>query len=253
MDKTFKINIVPEKFDDFKTKLKELSNIENIIKIKLTPEYIYMYSAMGGQAVIAFKNYLLKTTDYFGGISEDIDIIIPNAKRLVKNLSFFKDSSKTNFQIKCRSNEKGIFEARMLKFTNGRLIINWVGGDNMAIRDIPKDMLYKMLDVDNRRWYFNITSSDFADIKSLSGINPERLINIAVNKGKVVLSELGSWELQVDNIEEDRSGNYMLNKKFLNNIITTSEIIEYSIYDTFMLIINEDSNLMLSYEQDFTE
>jgi hypothetical protein len=44
----------------------------------------------------------------------------------------------------------------------------------------------------------------------------------------------------------------MLNKRFLT-CITDSKDIEFSIFDNFMLIQDENSNLMLSFEQDFSD
>ena len=43
-----------------------------------------------------------------------------------------------------------------------------------------------------------------------------------------------------------------VNKRFLS-CITDSKDIEFSIFDNFMLIQEENSNLMLSFEQDFSD
>jgi len=44
----------------------------------------------------------------------------------------------------------------------------------------------------------------------------------------------------------------MLNKKFLSCIKDDRDI-QFSIFDNFMLIQDENSNLMLSFEQDFSD
>jgi hypothetical protein len=44
----------------------------------------------------------------------------------------------------------------------------------------------------------------------------------------------------------------MLNKKFLS-CINEMDNIEFSIFETFMLVRDDNSNLMLSFEQDFSD
>ena len=56
---------------------------------------------------------------------------------------------------------------------------------------------------------------------------------------------------EIDEIE-DRNANFILNKKFLSCINERDEI-TFHIFESFMLIKDEDSNLMLSFEQDWSE
>ena len=109
------------------------------------------------------------------------------------------------------------------------------------------------MNLKNRKWAFVIEKSDFSDVKKLSSINGERIINIGVVEGKVLLSERAAWEMEIGSIESTRSANLILNKKFLSCINDSVESIEFSIFDTFMLVKDEYSNLMLSFEQDFED
>ena len=74
-----------------------------------------------------------------------------------------------------------------------------------------------------------------------------------VVKGVVTLSEKSSWELEVDNLNDDRTANLILNKRFLSCINDKMDSIEFIIFDNFMLIKDENSNLMLSFEQNFSD
>jgi hypothetical protein len=74
-----------------------------------------------------------------------------------------------------------------------------------------------------------------------------------VIKGVVTLSEKSSWELEVDNLNDDRTASLILNKRFLSCINDKMDSIEFIIFDNFMLIKDENSNLMLSFEQDFSD
>lgn len=251
----FKIN--SDKFSDFISKLDDLTSIEDTIKLKIDNDNILMYSMMSsGQTMLAFKNYLVNTRDYLeykDDLEYSIDIIIANAKKFVKNLNFIKDSEKIAFEITYKESpdDETIMNGRSLQIVGGKLKFNWIAGEHYEMRDINKESLAQRLNLKNRKWFFNINKSEFSDIKKLSSINSERIININVLNGKVTLSERASWELEIESIDDDRSASLMLNKKFLS-CINEMDIIEFSIFETFMLVRDDSSNLMLSFEQDFS-
>ena len=64
-----------------------------------------------------------------------------------------------------------------------------------------------------------------------------------VTKGKVIFSEKSSWELEVDEIETEIFF-LILNKRFLSCINDKLENIEFCIFENFMLIKDENSNLI---------
>jgi hypothetical protein len=252
----FKIN--SDKFVDFISKLDDLTKIEDTIKLKIDNDNILMYSMMSsGQTMLAFKNYLVNTRDYLeygDDLGYSIDIIIANAKKFVKNLNFIKDSEKITFEITYKESpdDDTIMNGRSLQIVGGKLKVNWIAGEHYEMRDINKGALSQRLNLKNRKWFFNINKSEFSDVKKLSSINSERIINISVLSGKVTLSERASWELEIESIDDDRSASLMLNKKFLS-CINEMDNIQFSIFETFMLVRDENSNLMLSFEQDFSD
>jgi hypothetical protein len=252
----FKIN--SDKFVDFISKLDDLTKIEDTIKLKIDNDNILMYSMMSsGQTMLAFKNYLVNTREYLeygDDLEYSIDIIIANAKKFVKNLNFIKDSDKITFEITYKESpdDDTIMNGRSLQIVGGKLKVNWIAGEHYEMRDINKGALSQRLNLKNRKWFFNINKSEFSDVKKLSSINSERIINISVLSGKVTLSERASWELEIESIDDDRSASLMLNKKFLS-CINEMDNIEFSIFETFMLVRDDNSNLMLSFEQDFSD
>jgi len=252
----FKIN--SDKFVDFISKLDDLTKIEDTIKLKIDNDNILIYSMMSsGQTMLAFKNYLVNTRDYLeygDDLEYSIDIIIANAKKFVKNLNFIKDSEKITFEISYKESpdDDTIMNGRSLQIVGGKLKVNWIAGEHYEMRDINKGALSQRLNLKNRKWFFNINKSEFSDVKKLSSINSERIINISVLSGKVTLSERASWELEIESIDDDRSASLMLNKKFLS-CINEMDNIEFSIFETFMLVRDDNSNLMLSFEQDFSD
>lgn len=253
-----KFKIKGDKFVDLITKLDDLTKIEDAIKLKIDNENILLYSMMGGNVLLAFKNYLINTRDYldYGDDLEfSIDVIIANAKKFVKNLNFIKDSSNITLEITYKESpdDETLMNARSLQIVGGKLKVNWLAGEHYEMRDINKTVLDQRLNIKNRKWFFTINKSDFSDVKKLSSINGERIINIGVTSGKVIFSERAAWELEIDSIDDDRNAALMLNKKFLSCINENMDNIEFSIFETFMLVKDDQSNLMLSFEQSFDD
>lgn len=250
----FKIN--SEKLPDFISKMEDLTKISDNIKIKIEGSSLMMYSLLGKSAVLAFKNYLMKPEDIFLGADElqyGIDIIIMNAKKFVKNLSFLKDSEKVSIEVSHKESQDSddVMVARAIQISGGKLKVNWICGEHYEMKDLSKSQLDQGLNVKNSRWSFTIPKNDFLDIKKLSSINSDKILNIVVSSGKVVISETAAWEMDIDQISDDRNSSLMLNKKFLSCINDVNDV-KFNIFDNFMLVKHENSNLMLSFEQDFS-
>jgi len=249
----FKIN--KDNFSTFIEKLSDVSNIDDTVKLKIDNEHILIYSTLGGNVMLAFKNYLLKREDFFttdDELESGYDIIIANSKKFVKNLEFLKSSDKITLEVNYKESpdDENLMLARSIQMVGGKLKVNWLAGEKYEMRDINKSILKQRLDIKNRKWYFIINKEQFNDIKKLSSINSDKIINFTVSDGKVLVSETAAWEFEIDEIEK-RSANFIFNKRFLSCINAEKEQIEFSMFDTFILIKDEDTNLMLSYEQDF--
>jgi hypothetical protein len=252
-----KLKIKPDNFSLFVSKIENIAAIDDTVRVKIDNDNILMYSMLGGgNVMLAFKNFLLKTSDFFDIDDFDytIDMIIPNAKKFVKNLAFIRDMDKIGFELSYKEDDDNelLYVVRSFQISSGKFKVNWLGGELYSVRDIGKASLAQRLNPKDKKWSFNIGNQDFLDVKKLSSINSERIICMDVNKGKVIFSEKSSWELEVDEIE-DRNAALILNKRFLSCINDKLENIEFSIFENFMLIKDEESNLMLSMEQDFDE
>lgn len=256
MANKIKFQIKPDKISDFIETLEDLTKIEDTIKLKIDSDNILMYSILGGNVMLAFKNYLINTSEYFvrPEIDFTLDVIIVNAKKFVKNLNFLMSSDKVTveFSYKESPDDDDIKHARSIQVVGGKLKVNWLAGEHYQLRDINKTSLKTNLNIKNRKWSFKISQSDFSDVKKLSNINSDRIINITIDSGKVLFSEKAAWELEIDSVEEERNSNLMLNKKFLGCISENKDVV-FSIFENFMLVQEENSNLMLSFEQDFSD
>ena len=256
MANKIKFTVIPDKFEDFINKLSDLTTIDDTIKLKIDNDNILMYSMLGGNVMLAFKNYLIDKSDYLKSdeLEFTYDVIIANSKKFVKNLGFIKSSDKITIELNCKESPEDdtIMNTRSIQVVGGKLKVNWLAGERYEMKDINKTVLSQRLDTKNRKWSFKLENQDFLDVKKLSSINSDKIINISVQSGKVVLSETSAWELEIGEIE-DRNANLIFNKRFLNCINDSLHSIEFSMFETFILIKDENSNLMLSYEQDFSD
>jgi hypothetical protein len=258
MAEKIKLKVNNDKFVDFINMLDKLSKIDDSIRLKIDKDYILLYSMIkSGQTALAFKSYSIETSEYLTCNEEFdylIDLIIPNSKKFVKNLNFIKNSEKILFNItyKKSMDDDSIMTARSLQIHSTKLKINWVAGEPHEMKDMTKKSLEKNLNIKNRRWYFKVSEEDFDDIKKLSNINSSRMIYIKCEKNNVKILEDGSWEMEVDTIDEERNTELILNKLYLK-FIDNDQYIEFSIFDNFLLIKKDESYLMLSYEKDFDD
>lgn len=250
-----KLKINTDNFSTFIEKLSIVSSINDTVMIKIDSNDILIYSMIsGGSMILAFKNFILKTSDIFTNeIDYKMNLIIPNCKKFVKNLAFIRELDKIDFELSCREEDDDFLSVRSFKLSSGKFKVTWMGGDSSSIRDINKTNLDRLLDLNNKKWSFNIDNSDFLDIKKLSSINGERIINMDAIEGNIVISERSAWELEVDKTDEVKSASLIFNKRFFSCINDKVEKITFNIFDNFMLVTEKDSNLMLSFEQSFDD
>lgn len=257
-----KLSIIakPDNFFEFVSKIEDLTKISDVIKIKMDSDNILLYSMMGSDNIIlAFKCYNLKTQDFFDFKKEidfTLNIIIPSSKKFVKNLAFIKTSEKIQIDISHKfTDDDSISDTRFLQINNGKFKLQMQAGENSEIRDLNRSMLSQRLNLKNKKWSFSISNKDFIDIKKLSTINSDdsrRILHLNVDDGKVKLSELSLWELEVDEVGEP-SKHLMFNKSLLGCINDSGNNIELHVFETFILINDEISQLMISFEQDFSD
>lgn len=256
MSNKLTFNFNSEQFKDFLSKLKDLSTIDENIKIKIDNDNIFMYSMISNDiAVLALKSYQLDTQSYINYQEDFItDYVILNAKKFVKSLNILNSEQKIKMDLvyKISTESNSIAHVRSGLFTSGKMKISCVGGEQFKIRDITKVVLNNRLDPNNSLWNFNVKKEDFESIKKLSTINnDDKVIDINSNSGVVKFGEYSKWELEVDDESTGNNEKVIFLKKFLSNIDATQENIRFDVFDTFILVKDEISNLMLSFEQNF--
>ncbi len=250
------LKIVNKNFPDLLNKLSDLSHIDDTIKIKIEKDNTLVYSMISNDiSVLALKSYTLKTSNYFENFkSEDsFDFIITSSSKFVKNLKFFNTEKniKLDLVYKQLPETNSVMHVRSAQFSNEKLRISCIGGEQFKIRDLNITTLSNRLNTKNSKWSFKISSEDFVDVKKLCSINNEdKTLYINVTNSKVTMSEPSKWELEIDSISY-KNEQLIFNKKYLSNINDNGNDIHFIIFESFILIKDEDSNLMLSFETDF--
>jgi hypothetical protein len=256
MSQKLSLKFVQSNFSDFLTKFSDLTSIDDVVKMKIESDEILMYSVISNESSIsAFKGYTLNTKDFLENFDQEetFDFIITSANKFAKNLKFFNPDKPIKLEIlyKKSPDDDSVMHVRSAQLTNDKLKISTIGGEQYRIKDLQKSLLNAKLNPKKSKWNFKVSLQDFSNIKKLSNINNEdRTLNINVDNGKVTFNELSKWELEVDQIKNPNA-NIVFNKKYLSNI-NEDEFISFHVFENFILVKDKDSNLMLSFEQDFT-
>lgn len=255
-----KIVAVPEKFSELLSKIRDVSAISDTVKLKISNEHILLYSVASTDSFItALKSFTLNTSEYFQNFEIDkdsLDFIISPASKLVKGLSFFDSSHPIHLDTIYKESAafQNTYEIRTIQFSNNKLKISSVSSENSQIRDLTQKTLDQKLDPKLSKWGFKLSAPDLNAIKKLSQINiDDRVISINLEGGVVKVSELGKWELEVDNVSDKKNHQISFLKKYLGSIDTNFDWVDLWIFETFVLVKGYNSNLMLSYEQDFSD
>ena len=257
MAKKLQLKLNTKNFLELVSKIGDLTQIEDVVKLKIDRDNILMYSMLSNDvSVLALKSYLLNTSEYIDNFDKDevYDFIITSAAKFVKNLKFFNTTNPIKLDINSKPlpDDDSIQHVRAAQFSNGKLKISVIGAEQHKIRDINKTTLESRLNLKNSKWSFKISKEDFSDVKKLASINNEdKIININVTNGKVTINETAKWELDIDTIQY-KNCQLIFGKKYLSNVNTDEDPIQFSIFETFILVKDNNSNLMLSFEQDFT-
>lgn len=259
MSKKLSVKLNKRFFPDFIAKIQDLSNINDVVKLKIESDKVLMYSMKANDtAVLALKSYILPTSNYFDDFNEEnmFDFIIVNAPKFIKSLKFFDIDTQVKMDIiyKPHHENEDVMQIRSAQFTNGKLKISAIGGEDDKIRDLNSDLIEARTDIDNADYGFEITKQDFNDVKRLCAIDSEdKILTIEINNGKISASEPAKWELQLCEIDETTNANIVFNKKYLSNINGDMDMIKFYMFETFILVRDNISSLMLSFEQTFSD
>ena len=253
------LKIKKDKFVDFIQKLNELSNIDDVLKLKITKEKILMYSVVSTTddntgSILAMKYYNLDTSDYIDGIDDkEYQFILISTNKFIKNLKIMNLDYDIKMDFNFREVENDICQVRTCQFINNKLKLTYIGGEDSKIKDITYENIESRFNPSKAKARFHVSIEDLTSIKKLCSINSEeRIFNIHIKNGLVTLFETGKWEIEVDNITAKNNQLYFT-KKYLSNISMENDNIEFLLFETFIVIKDDISSLLCAFEQTFDE
>lgn len=226
--------------------LKDLSKIDQMIKIKIDKDDVLFYTKAGkGNNIIAFKSFIFPIEDFI--IADEsivIDFIIINGTNFVKNLELFlvKDTD-INGKFQYKDKDK---IASMLYITDSKLKVNFITGDYKQIKDITKSEIETKMDPSLSNFTFTLNKEDFTEIKKLSTLNKSDTVSLRVKKGKLEFYDK-RWSNYICDLPTIDDEIWSFNNKYLKSINGTNDIVLH-MFDTFLLLKEDNIALMIGLE-----
>jgi len=248
----FKMN-VNEQLPLFLKMIQDLTQIDDRILFKFNNDKLLIYSMVGQDTNIhAFKSHIIDMCEIFSLVKNefetDIKYTVKNAKKFFKSIQGLINY-KEDIDLKLVYNEDNFGEKLMIK--NSIYKREFAGDDPTVFKkDINIEAINDAMDTDLSSFSFKLTKDKYDHIKKESGIDTENEIYfLNVRDGAVSLGE-NSWELKVDEGVETIDSTISFPKKYFNSINFDKDIDELTIwvFDMFILVIGENTNLMISIE-----
>jgi hypothetical protein len=253
------LKIKKDNFTDFIQKLNELSNIDDVLKLKITSDKIFMYSVVSTTddntgSILAMKYFNLDTSEYIDGVDDkEYHFILVSTNKFIKNLKIMNLEYDVKMDLNFREIENEVCQVRSCQFINNKLKLSYVGGEDSKIKDISYEAIESRFNPTKAKSRFNVSIEDLISIKKLSSINSEeKIFNINIKDGIVTLYETGKWEIEVDNVNSKNS-QLFFTKKYLSNINMETDGVEFLLFETFIVIKDDISSLLCAFEQTFDD
>lgn len=250
----YKIN--KEKLSDFISKSMDLTKIlskeeDNKIIMKIDMKNVLIYSSVGqGNDIHSFKSYSYKTDDFFSNKKElenGLVMIIGSAKKFARNIKIFLDFEEDDIDFKLTYNEDNYVEKLLIR--NSKLNLDIPGSDPKALKfDMDIEVIKDAMNPDNSLYNFKLSKEDFNRIKKMGLVEIDNdILYLTINEGKISIGET-KWQLALSSIEEEDS-TISFPKKYFNSINFTSETEMYVyVFDSFLMILGDNTNLLVSTE-----
>lgn len=248
-DVTYKFSMTLNQLVFFLDKIHDLLSIDDEILLKITNTNILLYSIVGEKMnVNAFKSFIFKTDEVFSfkdELTKEIRFIITNAGKFEGTLKNYLDYKE---DIACEFFMNDDTYADNLKLKNSKLKLSINGGDIRGMNTtIDIEKINQTLNKDNIDFKFTLDKISYAKIKKIMAVDNENdILTLNIIENNLTIGE-NSWDLKICEIEhEDLTITFP--KKYFKSITFTEEEINVYVFDTFLLIDNQNTNLLIALE-----
>lgn len=232
-----------EEIINFTSILKEMIKFNNNFKMVMNDEGIIMYAIIADGNNIAkidcAKTYVFENTKLFKNLPVlNIELVFGDVKELYNKLSLY-----TNTEVEiCISYRDNL--AYDIIFSSKKLKIKSVFR-NIKIKTINFDIINTKFNLVNTEIVIDVNLDTFNTIKKLAKTDNSEYFNITSSENKInIIDE--TWELTLsDNYEKDNF-DICIDKKFFNLITFSDKNIKIGVYDTYIVIDNNNSYLIIA-------
>lgn len=248
-DKSYKFSMSLKQIGFFLDKIHDLLSIDDEILFKINNDKTLFYSVVGEKKnVNAFKSFIFETNEVFSfenPLPNEIRYIITNGNKFESTIKNYLDYVE---DVKCEFFMNDDTYADNFKFKNSKLKLSVNGGDLRGMNtNIDIDKINKTLDKDNIDFKFILDKTSFLKIKKIGAVDNENdILTLDIIDNELTIGE-GSWNLKIcDIIHDDMSISFP--KKFFKSITFTEDSINVYVFDTFLLIDNKNTTLLIALE-----
>jgi len=246
---SYKFTISMGQMSLFLEKVHDLLTIDDEILLKIDKNNILIYSIVGEKTnVNAFKSFIFKTDEIFTFLDEipkEIRFIIVDGSKFENSLRNYLDFKE---DIDCEFSMSDNVYADNFRLKNSKLKLGIIGGDIQAMNtSIDIEKMKKTFDKNNIDFKFILDKGSYTKIKKIASIDIENdILTLVVDENKLTIGE-GHWNLNICDIEhEDLSITFP--KKYFKSIAFTEAEIDIYVFDTFLLIDNQNTTMVIALE-----
>jgi len=247
---SYKFSMSLQQLNFFLDKIHDLLSIDDEILIKINKDKILLYSLVGEKmSVNAFKSFIYNTNEIFTFkdlIENEIRFIITNGSKFENTLKNFIDF---NESLNCEFFMNDDIYADNFKIRNSKLKLSINGGDIRSMNtSIDIEKINNTLNKDNIDFKFVLDKNSYAKIKKIASIDNENdILILSIIDKNLTIGETNNWDLKICEIEHDDLS-ITFPKKYFKSITFTEDENNVYVFDTFLLIDNQNTNLLIALE-----
>ena len=258
--KTVKLKSDYKRIQSLISVLRDLDKVNSMVRFKLFKDKIMLYSTAKNDlgAVLAIKSYIHDISDFFDVVEmdEDIDYILDDCKKFIKNLCFFRPDANIKGKFTIRKTGDVTY-VNPLSMSDGRFSFDSNGVELRHMRDITYETLMELFDKNPQHWKVKLNSVDFEDVISACRINDgdeDKIVSFIKKDDKFIATESLVWKLdigEVTNLENNEDTTLTFHKKYLYALKKYGEELEFIVYGNFFLFKNGNQYYMIAYEKSY--
>lgn len=251
MSESYKFSMSITQLTYLLDKVHDLSTIDDEVLLKINKGNLLLYAIVGEKMnVNAFKSFIFKVEEIFTFddiLEKEIRFIIQNASKFENTLKNYLDF---NEELECEIFMNDDTYADNLQIKNSKLKLSVGGGDPRGMNTtIDVEKIKNTMNKDNIDFKFVLDKGSYAKIKKIASLVKDEdcdILTLTINENKLSIGE-GYWDIQICEVKHENLS-ITFPKKYFKSITFTEEEINVYVFDTFLLIDNQNTNLLIALE-----